>query len=361
MRAPRAAGRREIRRSRRRNPRCPKRPGAVASRRTPADRAAPSRPAAASPRPTAACCVRVSPAMRPDQQRRARPRIAFRLEHRDHRRRGREPSLSSRVQSGAIVPRGGQIIAFRSGPSPRHGLRNWGYSMAGNKGTRVAVLLGGRSPEHDVSVITGLQALQAIDQTRFDRVPGLCQSARPMVCRRGARRTPQLSARRAHAGRIDRGHAVARRTRQGAARAEAVGLFGRGLFGRGAPIEFDVALPAFHGLYGEDGQIQGLFETANLPYAGMRTLASAVLYGQGRDQAPAARIGHSAAALCGRVARRRRAALRRSAREAAGEYRFPVHRQAGASRQQHRGRQGRQHRGCPRACCRRSSGSTLWR
>jgi D-alanine-D-alanine ligase len=49
-----------------------------------------------------------------------------------------------------------------------------------------------------------------------------------------------------------------------------------GLFGRRSPIEFDVALPAFHGLYGEDGQIQGLFETANLPYAGMRTLASAL-------------------------------------------------------------------------------------
>src|SRR5277367_5478020 len=34
--------------------------------------------------------------------------------------------------------------------------------------TRIAVLLGGRSPEHDVSVVTGLQALQALDQTRFD-------------------------------------------------------------------------------------------------------------------------------------------------------------------------------------------------
>ena len=43
--------------------------------------------------------------------------------------------------------------------------------MAGSKGTRVAVLLGGRSPEHDVSVITGLQALRAIDQTRFDAFP----------------------------------------------------------------------------------------------------------------------------------------------------------------------------------------------
>jgi D-alanine-D-alanine ligase len=52
---------------------------------------------------------------------------------------------------------------------------------------------------------------------------------------------------------------------------------GSGLFRRRSPIEFDVALLAFHGLGGEDGQIQGLFEIANLPYTGMRTLASAVL------------------------------------------------------------------------------------
>ena len=39
--------------------------------------------------------------------------------------------------------------------------------MANRNETRVAVFLGGRSPEHDVSVITGLQALAAIDQQRF--------------------------------------------------------------------------------------------------------------------------------------------------------------------------------------------------
>ncbi|HVH81536.1 MAG TPA: hypothetical protein VM782_19200, partial [Stellaceae bacterium] len=50
-----------------------------------------------------------------------------------------------------------------------------------------------------------------------------------------------------------------------------------GLFSRKPPVEFDVALLAFHGLFGEDGQFQGLFETANIPYTGMRTLASAVL------------------------------------------------------------------------------------
>ena len=43
--------------------------------------------------------------------------------------------------------------------------------MLGKNETRVAVFLGGRSPEHDVSVITGLQALKAIDQERFVPFP----------------------------------------------------------------------------------------------------------------------------------------------------------------------------------------------
>src|SRR5438445_953397 len=44
--------------------------------------------------------------------------------------------------------------------------------MPGKNETRVAVFLGGRSPEHDVSVVTGLQALKAIDQERFVAFPG---------------------------------------------------------------------------------------------------------------------------------------------------------------------------------------------
>ena len=143
--------------------------------------------------------------------------------------------------------------------------------MAGNNGTRVAVLLGGRSPEHDVSVITGLQALQAIDQQRFAAFPvyvnprGQWFVGEALAERRNylpdARTQNELTEVTLSLGEPGKGLLVPKRP---------------GLFGRRAPIEFDVALPAFHGLYGEDGQIQGLFETANLPYAGMRTLASAV-------------------------------------------------------------------------------------
>ena len=38
----------------------------------------------------------------------------------------------------------------------------------------------------------------------------------------------------------------------------------------------DVVLPVLHGLYGEDGTIQGLFELAKLPYVGCRVLGSSV-------------------------------------------------------------------------------------
>jgi D-alanine-D-alanine ligase len=138
--------------------------------------------------------------------------------------------------------------------------------------TRIAVFLGGRSPEHDVSVVTGLQALQALDQTRFDSFviyvttdgdwlvgPGLSD-------RRSYLPTPEIRAKLTEVT-LDiaaggGGRLVARKS---------------GLFSRKPPIEFDVALLAFHGLFGEDGQFQGLFEAANIPYTGMRTLASAVL------------------------------------------------------------------------------------
>src|SRR5580692_4584861 len=138
--------------------------------------------------------------------------------------------------------------------------------------TRIAVFLGGRSPEHDVSVVTGLQALQALDQSRFDAFvvyvtpqgdwligPGLDD-------RRNYLPDGQFRARLSEVtldlGAGSGGRLVARKS---------------GLFSRRGPTEFDVALLAFHGLGGEDGQFQGLFEAANIPYTGMRTLASAVL------------------------------------------------------------------------------------
>jgi D-alanine-D-alanine ligase len=144
--------------------------------------------------------------------------------------------------------------------------------MPNQNETRVAVFLGGRSPEHDVSVITGLQALKAIDQARFAPFPvyisprGEWFVGQPLEERRNylpdSNLRGELTEVTLSLGEPGRGVLLPKRS---------------GFFGRRPPLEFDVALLAFHGLGGEDGQIQGLFETANLPYTGMRTLASAVL------------------------------------------------------------------------------------
>jgi len=143
--------------------------------------------------------------------------------------------------------------------------------MLGKNETRVAVFLGGRSPEHDVSVITGLQTLKAIDQERFVPFPvyvtprGEWLVGESLSERRNylpdSRTRGELTEVTLSLGEPGRGVLVPRRS---------------GLFSRRPPVEFDVAMLAFHGIGGEDGQFQGLFETANLPYTGMRTLASAV-------------------------------------------------------------------------------------
>lgn len=148
--------------------------------------------------------------------------------------------------------------------------------MASRNETRVAVFFGGRSPEHDVSVITGLQALKALDQQHFAAFPvyvtphGRWLVGEALAERRNylpdARIERELTEVSLALGEPGRGLLAAKRS---------------GLFGRRAASEFDVALLAFHGVGGEDGQMQGLFETANLPYTGMRTLASAVLMDKG--------------------------------------------------------------------------------
>src|SRR5260370_36734646 len=129
--------------------------------------------------------------------------------------------------------------------------------MPSKNETRVAVFLGGRSHEHDVSVITVLQALKALDQERFVAFPvyvnprGTWFLGDALAERRNylpdARTQAELTEVTLSFGEPGRGVLVPKRS---------------GLFGRRAPVEFDVALPAFPGLGGQDRQMPGLFEIA---------------------------------------------------------------------------------------------------
>ncbi|MGH9393120.1 MAG: D-alanine--D-alanine ligase family protein, partial [Terriglobales bacterium] len=105
---------------------------------------------------------------------------------------------------------------------------------AQNKKLRLAVLMGGRSGEHEVSLVSARAVIAALDPRKYRVTPIL-------IPRRGGWR----------------------------AQGKALGNPWSALAG------FDLVLPILHGTYGEDGTIQGLLELAGVPYLGAGVLGSA--------------------------------------------------------------------------------------
>lgn len=143
------------------------------------------------------------------------------------------------------------------------------------KGLRVGVAFGGRSVEHDVSIITGLQALEVLGE-RHEPLPIYIsrsgrwftgEALRDLAAYQGEDVDPAGSEEvnfDLHAGRLLRvpgGGAPLRR------RAPTGGSLLRRR-GAGEPIELDVVVLATHGTQGEDGCLQGALELARLPYVG---------------------------------------------------------------------------------------------
>jgi D-alanine-D-alanine ligase len=129
---------------------------------------------------------------------------------------------------------------------------------------RIGVIFGGRSGEHEVSLVSAASVIRALDPARYEVVPiGVTRDGRwysaPDV----------LTQLREHG--------------QPAAESECVlvpepgrpgllSLDGGG--GRTEPL--DVVFPLIHGTYGEDGTLQGLLELAEVPYVGAGVLGSSV-------------------------------------------------------------------------------------
>ena len=125
---------------------------------------------------------------------------------------------------------------------------------------KVAVLFGGRSVEHEVSVVSAQGVMAAIDDTRFKTVP-------IGVTRQGTWLTPAQTER------------ALERIRQERIRSLDEPL-GEGLLYRtaalGALRRVDIVFPLIHGTNGEDGTLQGLLEMAGVPYVGAGVAASAL-------------------------------------------------------------------------------------
>ena len=127
---------------------------------------------------------------------------------------------------------------------------------------KVLVLFGGRSSEHDVSVISAATVAKSIPDDRYERVlVGITKNGEWLL-------VPSVEALKDGSWENSRVHAVLSPETD------------RTLFLiEGDRIErttVDVAFPVLHGLWGEDGTVQGLFAASNLPYVGCGHLSSAI-------------------------------------------------------------------------------------
>ena len=135
--------------------------------------------------------------------------------------------------------------------------------------TTIGVFFGGRSTEHEISVISASQAMHAINAEKYDVVPiyiskqGKWYTGEALLDIKNYRNTADLL------GKVEEVYMEP--------------TFGdynlykkkRGLFGSGVVKHLDVAIPVLHGSNGEDGTFEGLLETIGIPYAGCNTLSSA--------------------------------------------------------------------------------------
>ena len=132
---------------------------------------------------------------------------------------------------------------------------------------RIAVVAGGRSSEHAISLASARSVIEALDPERYDVVTLLIDDAGGWQVVDGA---PALLA---AAEGVPPARARDRAAAHRSSRAAAAGRWSART--APAPGEIDVVFPVLHGPFGEDGTIQGLLETLGLPYVGAGVLGSA--------------------------------------------------------------------------------------
>src|SRR6266550_678475 len=163
------------------------------------------------------------------------------------------------------------------------------------KRIRVGILFGGRSGEHEVSLLSAASVFNAIDKNKYEVVPiGITKEGRWRTSADAERllqgKASSEDSRQLRAGDpeatpgaalLAKGEAVVvppEPQRQGSSLtpfetdARAAGLTRRAA---DRAINVDIIFPVLHGTFGEDGTIQGLLELADIPYVGAGVLGSA--------------------------------------------------------------------------------------
>ncbi|MFW6208535.1 MAG: D-alanine--D-alanine ligase family protein [Spirochaetota bacterium] len=135
---------------------------------------------------------------------------------------------------------------------------------------RIGILFGGKSGEHEVSLISAASVFTHIDRSRFEPVLiGIDRDGRWYL-----QTDPKLNA--------DKTALVMNTEPE-----QIVSVLpGQGLWAAAGHIDLAAVFPVLHGTFGEDGTVQGLLEVAGIPYVGAGVLASSL----GMDKAMVKRV-----------------------------------------------------------------------
>jgi D-alanine-D-alanine ligase len=149
--------------------------------------------------------------------------------------------------------------------------------MSGNSRQNVAVLFGGRSVEHEISVISGLQIIKAMDVVKYKPIPvyvapsGKWYSGEALLDRQFYKNMPASFSQVQEITLLPdptvKGLTVVQNQKS------KFSLFPKK---EENVIPMDIFFLAFHGSYGEDGCMQGLMELADMPYAGSDVTSSSI-------------------------------------------------------------------------------------
>ena len=138
------------------------------------------------------------------------------------------------------------------------------------KRLRLGLIFGGRSIEHEVSVVSAMDVINAADRDRFEVIPiGVTKS--------GVWLSPEETRRQ-----LERDDPLFQKTLQNPPQAPGTGqtdstIHGGPLAGVAESLaQLEAVFPLIHGPQGEDGSLQGLLELAGLPYVGCGVAASSI-------------------------------------------------------------------------------------
>src|SRR6266567_1746319 len=155
------------------------------------------------------------------------------------------------------------------------------------KKIRVGVLFGGRSGEHEVSLLSAASVMKAIDTSKYEVVPiGITKQGQWVIdahadqllkgeykesqhLRAGDPEATTSAAVLAHGESV-----LVPPVPSGAAKNPSLVPFQQERRKAAAALEVDVIFPVLHGTFGEDGTIQGLLELADIAYVGSGVLGS---------------------------------------------------------------------------------------